>query len=89
MSGSLSSRRFLGRTSERWRPLPGVPRGNGVKRSIQQGHDNSQRGGGLSSRALFDLVVVSLIVEGKHVVCGEFATEVVMAVSGQHPCQID
>lgn len=43
----------------------------------------------LSTTVLLALVAVSLIVEGKHVVRGEFATKVLMAVSGQHPCQID
>ena len=80
---------LLDRTSERWHPLPGAPRRNRAKCSSKESHVNSRRGSGLSSRALFDLVVVSLIVEGKHVVRGEFATEILMAVSGQHPCQID
>ena len=44
---------FSAITSERWHPLPGAPRRNRGKCSSKEGHVNSLRGSGLSSRALF------------------------------------
>ena len=50
---------FISRlTSERWHPLPGAPRRNRVKCSSKEGHVNSRRGSGLSSRALFAALLV-------------------------------
>jgi len=49
---------MLKRTSERWHPLPGAPRRNRVECLSKEGHFNSQRGSGLSSRVLLGAYLV-------------------------------